>query len=189
MSSNIRTERVCQHCGQGFIAKTTVTQYCGDSCAKKAYKARHKQAKIANSEKETKAIKLKPITELKAKEFLSIAETCQLLGLSRWTVWRALKSNELVATKVGRRTIIKRSNLEKLFEQPTPVLKQQDETPSEIPLSDCYTMSEAQKEYGISEKALYDVIKRNSIPKIKKGRFAYVPKIELDSLLNIKHHD
>lgn len=86
MSSNIRIKRISQHCGSEFIAKTTVTQYYSDNCAKHAYKARQKKAKIQISNKETKAIRLKPIEELKAKEFLNISETCRLLGLSRWTV-------------------------------------------------------------------------------------------------------
>ncbi len=29
MSSNIKLQRICQHCGNEFTAKTTVTQYCG----------------------------------------------------------------------------------------------------------------------------------------------------------------
>lgn len=189
MSSNIRIERICQHCGNQFVAKTTVTKYCGDDCAKRAYKVRQKKAKIESSIEETQAIKLKPIVELMTKEYLSISETCQLLGLSRWTVWRALKSNQIAATKIGRRTIIKRSHLEKLFEQPSPIVAKQDSAPNEVPISECYTLSEAQKVFGVSEKALYEIIKRNSIPKIKKGRYAYVPKNELDSLLIIKQHD
>ena len=48
MSSNIRIPKICQHCGNEFIAKTTKTQYCGDNCAKRAYKARKKKAKLQN---------------------------------------------------------------------------------------------------------------------------------------------
>jgi excisionase family DNA binding protein len=185
MSSNIRIERICQHCGNDFIAKTTVTQYCSDNCAKRAYKARQKKAKIQTSNEETKAIRLKPIIELKAKEFLNISETCQLLGLSRWTVWRAIKAGELVAVKVGRRTIIKRVDLDQLFKQNQPsVAKQQESLNSQVPLEDCYTMTEAQKVYGISEKALYEVVIRNNIPKYKKGKHAYIPKSALDRILN-----
>lgn len=40
MSSNIKIKKNCQHCGQEFIARTTVIKYCGDYCAKKAYKAK-----------------------------------------------------------------------------------------------------------------------------------------------------
>uniref|UniRef100_UPI0028B10B01 hypothetical protein n=1 Tax=Sphingobacterium multivorum TaxID=28454 RepID=UPI0028B10B01 len=40
MSSNIKIKKICQQCGQEFIARTTVTKYCGDNCAKKAYKVK-----------------------------------------------------------------------------------------------------------------------------------------------------
>jgi excisionase family DNA binding protein len=119
MSSNIRIERICQYCGKDFIARTTVTQCCSDACAKRLYKSRKKQEKVEASHEQTKAIREEPAAALNAKEFLSITETCQLMGLSRWTVWRAINSNKLPGVKVGRRTIIKRSHLDQLFEQPT----------------------------------------------------------------------
>ncbi|MBA3766826.1 MAG: helix-turn-helix domain-containing protein [Acidobacteria bacterium] len=115
MTSHIRVQRVCNHCGDEFTAKTTVTQYCGDVCAKQAYKARSRQAKIEHSEAETTTIRNKPLAEIQAKEFLSVTETCALLGLSRRTVFRLLQSGRIPAVKFGRRTIIKRANLEALF--------------------------------------------------------------------------
>jgi len=116
MSSNIEVQRICQLCGKEFIARTTVTQYCGDNCAKKAYKLRMRAAKIEASNTETLKIISKPIEELMAKDFLTITETCQLLSVSRWTIWRAIKNHELKAGKIGRRALIKRSDLDKLFE-------------------------------------------------------------------------
>jgi excisionase family DNA binding protein len=119
MSSNIQVQRICQHCGVEFTARTTVTQYCGDNCSKRAYKARIKISKIEASNKQTQRIKNQPIEELKAKAFLSIADTCKLIGISRRTVYRMIERNELIIGKAGRRTIIKRSDLEQvLFEKP-----------------------------------------------------------------------
>src|SRR5215216_1177054 len=105
MTSHIRVQRICNHCGDEFTAKTTVTQYCGDRCAKLAYKVRSRQAKIEQSEVEIEAIRKEPLAMLQAKEFLSIAETCALLGLSRRTVFRLLQSGRIPAAKFGRRTI------------------------------------------------------------------------------------
>ena len=72
MSSNIRIQRICQHCGNEFTAMTTVTKYCGAQCAKSAYKARQKTEKIDVSNKETKEIISKPIAEIQSKEFLRL---------------------------------------------------------------------------------------------------------------------
>ncbi len=116
MTSHIQVQRICKHCGSEFTAKTTVTLYCGDVCAKRAYKARSRQAKIEHSEAETKAIRNKPLAEIQAKDFLSIAETCGLLGISQRTVFRLLKAGRIPSAKLGRRTIVRRGSLEKLFE-------------------------------------------------------------------------
>lgn len=115
MSSNIRVPKICQLCGDEFIAKTTVTQYCGDTCAKRAYKKRLREAKIQDVV--PAAIqKIEFIQDkVKEKDFLSIAEACQLLGASRMTLYRQIKNGNIKATKIGRRTIIKRSSIEKLF--------------------------------------------------------------------------
>jgi excisionase family DNA binding protein len=115
MTSHIRVQRICGHCGDEFTAKTTVTQYYGEACGKRAYKARLRKAKIKHSEAETITIRNKPLAEIQAKEFLSITETCVLLGLSRRTVFRLLQGGRIPAAKFGRRTIIKRANLEALF--------------------------------------------------------------------------
>jgi len=115
MSSNIRVQRICQHCAEEFIAKTTVTKYCSDDCAKRAYKARIRSERIEASNKETDLIKIRPLEELKAKEFLTVSEVCKLLSVSRWTIWRAIKRSDLNVAKIGRRIIIRRSDLDKLW--------------------------------------------------------------------------
>jgi len=187
MSSNIQVQRICQHCGKEFTARTTVTQYCSDTCSKRAYKARLRVSKIEASNKQTQRIKNQPIEELKAKAFLSIADTCKLIGISRRTVYRMIERGELITGKAGKRTIIRRSDLEQLlFEQPRTVAPQPEKQPEQIQfdISDCYNLTEVQDKYGISETALQNLIKRNSIPKIKKGWFAYVPKTVIDKLLS-----
>jgi excisionase family DNA binding protein len=55
-------------------------------------------------------------SELKDKTFLSIAETCKLIGISRRTVYRMLERGELTAGKAGKRTILRRADIDKLFE-------------------------------------------------------------------------
>jgi len=115
MSSNIRLPKICQHCGSDFIAKTTVTKYCGDNCAKRAYKIRKREEKINDTT--PIAVQKKQFNKqvLKEKEFLSIAETCNLLGASRMTIYRQIKKGNIKTIKLGRRVIIKRSEIEKLF--------------------------------------------------------------------------
>lgn len=115
MSSNIRIEKVCQHCGSEFVAKTTVTKFCSLICAQRAYKAKKKREKIqnvSNPEKQKAEYRNNKFAE---KQYLSIAETCQLLGASRMTLYRQIKKGTIPAAKIGRRTIIKKSELDKIF--------------------------------------------------------------------------
>ena len=186
MSSNIQIQRICQHCSNEFTARTTVTQFCSDRCSKRAYKARIKSAKIESSNKETQLIISKPIEEIKSKAFLSISETCKLIGISRRTLYRMIERKELVIGKAGKRTIIRRSDLEQLLFgqypnvtfQPSKKIEQR-----QINIADCYNLTEVQNKYCISETALQNIIKRNGITKVKRGRYAYVPMADIDKLL------
>ena len=116
MSSNIKVQRICQHCGNEFTARTTVTQYCGDNCAKQAYKARKKAAKVEASNTETRIIKEKPLEHLKAKEFLTVPDVAKLLNCSRRTAYRLIDSGNIKAVNLAqRKTLVKRTEIDKLF--------------------------------------------------------------------------
>ncbi|MTI29962.1 DNA-binding protein [Cytophagales bacterium RKSG123] len=114
MSSNIRIEKTCLFCSEIFITKTTVTKYCSDNCAKRAYKKRKRQEKLQVVDAGPQPIP-KEHNPLQDKEFPNIQESCQLLGMSRWTLYRMIKTNQLKAAKFGRRTIIMKSDINKLF--------------------------------------------------------------------------
>ena len=197
MSSNIKIQRICQHCGNEFTARTTVTQYCSSNCSKRAYKARLKGSKIEASNKQTRQIKNQPIDELKAREFLTVTQVSKLIGCSRQNVYSLINTGKLKATNILlKKTIIKRTDLDKLFKEPASQTKPEGipETQKQelnewvqaggFDISDCYNLAEVQSKYGISETALQNLIKRNNIPKIKKGWFAYVPKTVIDKLLS-----
>jgi excisionase family DNA binding protein len=183
MSSKIEVQRICQHCGNEFTARTTVTRFCSHKCASAAHKQKVRTGKVEQSNKQTQQIKTKPIEELKAKEFLTVREVARLLNCSVRSAYYYIESGTIKAVNLGQRiTRVKRSEIDKLFEQPQPVTPHPEQKQFEI--ADCYNLTEVQSKYGISETALQNLIKRNSIPKIKKGWFAYVPKTVIDKLLS-----
>lgn len=114
MSSNIRLQKTCNYCGEKFTAKTTVTQFCSDNCAKRAYKKRKRDEKVevAVKQEAEKAIYNPAISQ---KEFLSIEEACQLINASRWTIYRLIEKGTIKAAKLGRITRIPRSSINHLF--------------------------------------------------------------------------
>lgn len=116
MSSNIYVQRICQHCGNEFTARTTVTRFCSSRCKGAAYKEAVKAEKIENSNKETQRIKIQPIEILKAKEFLTVREVASLLNCSVRSVYRSIGKGNVRAVNLGQRvTRVKRSEIDKLF--------------------------------------------------------------------------
>lgn len=186
MSSNIKIQRICNFCEMEFTAKTTVTQYCSDKCAKLAYKARIKASKIEASNKETTSKKTKAIQEIGTKEFLTVGEVAKLLNCSKRSAYYYVQSGTIKATNLGQRmTRVKRSDIDKLFSIPEPIMLKPFESINDFKDDAYYTTKEVRQKYKLSEGALQTLLTRNDIPKFKKGWFAYVPKTEIDSIFNI----
>jgi excisionase family DNA binding protein len=183
MSSNIKVQRICQHCSKEFTARTTVTRFCSHACARHAYKKRERVAKTAKSDLETLTTHTKPLEVVKSKEFLTVREVAALLNCSVRTAYYAIKSGSLNSVNLGQRiTRVKRSEIDKLFEQKTVIPPLYE--PKIIDSKEGYTLAEVQSRFGISEKGLHSLIERNKIPKMKKGKFVFVSKVLIDNLLN-----
>ncbi|MGV8879288.1 MAG: hypothetical protein ACOH2A_09670 [Sphingobacteriaceae bacterium] len=93
-----------------------------------------------------------------------------------------IKSGRLNATNLSvRKTVINRADIDPLFDLPEVVdhLK-----PNSSNLSECWHINEAQKVFNISEKALFEILKRNDIPKYQVGKFSYVLKSHLNRIFN-----
>lgn len=116
MSSKIKVNRVCNFCGLSFEAKTTVTRYCSHQCNSRAYKLLAKGRKIEASNRQTFEKISLPIEVVKTKQYLSVAESCQLIGISRMTLHRLIKAKKIKYSTVGRRVIIRKSEIENLLQ-------------------------------------------------------------------------
>ncbi len=116
MSSNIRISRICQYCQREFEARTTVTKCCSDNCAKRLYKQKQKEEKVQASNVETSKLKMRPHDEIKAKEFLTVRDLCKLLNCSLRTAYYLISNGNIKAVNIAqRKTLIKRSEIDKLF--------------------------------------------------------------------------
>lgn len=213
MSTNIRVQRICEYCGNEFTARTTVTRFCCKQCNSRANKARIRSLKIEVSNQSTKQVKNKSVEELKAKPFLSITETSRLIGISRRTIYRMIERGEIQRGKAGRRTIIRRADIEfgifgniaSPIEKPTPNLLLHKTTTSQVSTSlketagvkhkalamlsnsqdspDYCSLSEVLEKYTISRRALSELIERNRIQTFRSGKYVYVPKSVIDNIL------
>lgn len=112
MSSNIRLKKVCQHCGNIFTARTTVTKYCSDVCSKRAYKERVKEEKVRRARERTREEMLTPVPALSnesqkvfSKELVNIRELSMITSLSERTLFRLIKDKRFPKMKVGDRLV------------------------------------------------------------------------------------
>lgn len=172
-----------------FTARTTVTRFCGDSCAKRAYKQRLKSKKINQSNQQTKIIKeaqVKSSRDISKLEYLNPTDAARLLNCSRVYIYELMDSNKLCFAQLSpKKRLIKRIDIDAYLTSLQSLQGRKVISTSELPfdLNNCFTMGEAQEYYNISEKGLYDIIKRHSIRKQKVGKFVFVEKIELDKIL------
>jgi len=130
MSSNIKIPKFCQYCGQAFVAQTTTTRYCSKTCNSRHYKQKKREEKVQAALQQemstpsqmeqmqtlqTLPIKVGNHVNLREKEFLSVQEAADLVGASRWTIQRMIKREQIKVGKLGRRTIIPRTEIDNLF--------------------------------------------------------------------------
>lgn len=183
MSSNILVKRICEFCGITFTAKTTVTRYCSHKCNGRHARQKKKQLKIKNSELEIAKIPTEALVNPIAAEFLTVKQVATLLNIGTRTIYNLIHCGRIKAVQLSaRKIIIKRTEIDRIFEQPEFQVSQRVKQVKQLHPRFYYTMAEAQDELNFSEKALYELIKRNNITKIQKGKHSYVLKSDLDRI-------
>ncbi|TWF33686.1 excisionase family DNA binding protein [Chitinophaga polysaccharea] len=113
MSSNIRLNKVCQHCQQEFIAKTMLTRYCSHACNRKAYKQAKREEKLKSAIHD---VSVQPTIlstaiswhTLEDKLLLNLKEAAQLLNISPLTLRRWLKDGIITSSRLGKKHLFDR---------------------------------------------------------------------------------
>jgi excisionase family DNA binding protein len=118
MSSNIKIIKICEYCKKEFVARKTTSKTCSDACAKRFYKLKQRNSKIAQVELETD-IKRKPFAYIKkddletiqSKENLTLKEAAILLNISPLTLRRWILSGKIKSHKAGKKYLLSKSDL------------------------------------------------------------------------------
>ncbi|RTZ01736.1 DNA-binding protein [Flavobacterium bomense] len=183
MSSNIEVIRICEHCKKQFTARTTRTRYCSHICNSRGYKALVRKGKVEKSNNEIVQLLNTDLEKIKPLEFLKITQATLLFGISRSTLYRLVNNGQLDIAKFGKRTVIRRCDLEAFFAIPVQdvTLKTGQQFPG---FDNCYTITEIQQKYNISSGALYLLIQRQGIVKYSVGKFTCVAKQDIDIIFN-----
>lgn len=165
-------EKRCKWCGKVFIARKVTTLYCGPSCIGKAYKQRKKE-ELFKQLKSNDQTKLPILEKIGNKAFLSPIEVSQLLGISRSTVYRYMSIGQIKALQLRAKTIIRRSDLEKMFDD-APNYRRRSYGRKET--LQYYTMCDIIERYNISRKAAKGRLVRMGIQPIYEGRNTFYNK-------------
>lgn len=183
MSSNIEVIRICEHCKKQFTARTTRTRYCSHICNSRGYKSLVRKGKVEKSNNEIVQLLNTDLEKIKPLEFLKITQATLLFGISRSTLYRLVNNGQLDIAKFGKRTVIRRCDLEAFFAIPVQdvTLKTGQQFPG---FDNCYTITEIQQKYNISSGALYLLIQRQGIVKYSVGKFTCVSKQDIDIIFN-----
>ena len=171
--------RKCPICGKEFFAKQVCSVYCSPACSRKAYKKRQvQQQKAKQLDKVVKGIDDR-------YDFIKVSEAYALFGISTDTIYRLIRANEIFHVNLGEKQIrVRKSELMKMY----PLRRKADEKPRvpaklySLEEKDCYSIGEITDKFRVSEKSVYDHIRKYSIPTRQIGRFVYAPKDEIDKL-------
>ena len=186
MSSNIKIERICEWCGNRFMAQTTVTRFCSKRCAEHSYKERMRQKKMALSNQETS--QCNPDRKSRDKDFLTPTETAQFLGVCRTYIYDSINRGKIKVTRIGRKTLISKADIQAMFDFLTPKETESSESTERKAksISDFYTRAEIREKYGVKDSWIYKVVAENNVPKtILRGK-AYFSKSHIDLLFSAR---
>jgi excisionase family DNA binding protein len=187
VSSNLSLKKVCVFCGNIFIAKTTVTKFCGQKCRKSDRRHRNRELTVQSSIQQVKAVEAASKPNTLVAEFLTVSKAAKLLNISTRGIYHMIHSGRLKAIRLTeRKTLVKRADIDEMLvlaEFQPPVLKERKKNPHP---KFCYSMAEAQHALNLSEKTLYELLKRNNITIYQEGKYSYVLKSDVNKFSNQK---
>ena len=175
----------CEWCGKLFIAHKTSTRCCSHRCANLAYKERTRQKRV--SEFQTMVNQQIEKEDCIDKDFFTPSEAAKYIGISRATFYRYLETNLIKSVQLKRKTIIRKKDIEALFDNASPYKKHLPRNKQSI--TDFYTTAEIKEKFGVKESWIYEIAKEHNIPRtFNRGR-TYWSKKHIDSYFANKAPD
>ncbi|SFS79151.1 helix-turn-helix domain-containing protein [Lutibacter maritimus] len=174
----------CEYCENEFTAQRVSTRYCSPDCNKTHYKLLSRIRVIKNTKKRAEKSKNNSNSYtigISNKEFLSINEACELLGISRSTINRYIKTKKIEINKLNKKVIIKRKHIDIFLEQ-FQIVSIPDEVinfKNSFNINDYYFIGEVLNMYNTTGHSLNTILKKNNISKIKLGSHSYILKKDI----------
>ena len=179
----------CEWCHKTFIAQMVTARFCSSKCCDQAYRYKRKVASgkytpASNDDLSTLARRVderKHLNEsLKDKQFLSPSEAAKLLGVCRSTIYNYLWHQDLKAKQFRGKTIIRRSDIEKLFDDAPSYKKRGSIQKGKKTKNEYYSLKEMMEKFRISKRTVFRRCEQFGIPKIIEGKKALWKKTDVD---------
>lgn len=183
--------KTCEWCGKEFTAQKSNTRFCSKLCTDHAYKQ-----KVRSITNEVMGIH----DENKRKEVISSHEVmtpsllAKYLGVSRATTYRYIENGLFKSLQIRGRTLVRRSDVDKVFEDALNYQKysspyQQRPPISPAPISTMIetgsgytTVKEVAERYDMSLAGTDKLLKNSGITVIKHHGKHYYPAHEVEAL-------
>lgn len=180
-TTRLNIKKICEYCGEAFIAQKISTKHCSHKCTSASYKSskRTKLIQEASGKSEISSIERK-IEKIKNKEFLKVAETATLLGVCKQTIYNMINCGRLKAVRVSERvSIIRRKDIDDIFIDPQANYTAQPK--AEIkPITEFYTLNEIKKKFNVKDTWIFKIAKEKQIPKTLRRGKSYYSKSHVD---------
>lgn len=170
--------KTCLVCGTSFVATKISSKYCCRKCERVAFRQREAEKKKKEQENASGSDALQIPPELNDKQFLSPKDVAKLLGVGLTTVYRYFYSGLLKAVRVRRHTLVRRSDLDKFFDDAVPYKKTSYKKKAD---KEYYSLKEIMEKYNIGRKAVWNRCEKLGIPKVYEGRNTFWNKKAIDS--------
>jgi excisionase family DNA binding protein len=174
MARKFEYKKVCQFCGNMFVAQKSTTKYCSEVCNNRANKAANRQERLQT---ESAEVNERNRQNLLAQENLSLTDAAVLLDISRPTLYKLLNDRGVELLRISKRTIrVKKSDLLNLYQnQPEkPASRNTPIAETNKKQAEYITVAEALQLFKISNTYLYNKIREKQLhPLIIKGKAHY----------------
>lgn len=182
-------KKICEYCGCEFAAYTQTARYCSHDCNRKAYRAiKRKEVISLSASMASKTKRERARVDLSEREYLSISEAADIMGVSRWTVYRNVVKGIIPAKRLSQRTtLIRKKDIEALFDEVEPyeVLT----TGERKSIDEWYTIDEVTEKYGLLRHRIRKIINAENIPTKKAGTRTLIAKSRIDAYFRKRGFD
>ena len=167
--------KICEECGKEFITLMPTTHYCSDRCSKLAYKHRKRDERLNNT---TLEVRERQRLALLDKDFLTLSDAARLMQMSRNTLYKIIRDNEIQIKRFTDRTVrIARADLDKASEGRSTGINTTAPGMTDN-LGKWMTREQVMEKYDVTYSWFYSTLKKRGVKTHMIGTLGFYDRID-----------